>query len=130
MYVPYGTRAVSRAPHGTCSFLWRGQSRRGLCIARMKAGRHIKARRPRKSPSSASDSANSQKNLIRAGRFKRGRLPEVEAFSASLPFDRRLYRHDIRGSIAHARMLAQVKLLGKGEAARIVAGLKAIAREI
>ncbi|HVB82127.1 MAG TPA: hypothetical protein VNE82_19525, partial [Candidatus Binataceae bacterium] len=40
--------------------------------------------------------------LIR-GRFARARLPEVEAFTASLPFDRRLYRHDIRGSIAHAR---------------------------
>jgi argininosuccinate lyase len=68
-------------------------------------------------------------NLIR-GRFARRRLEEVERFTASLPFDRRLYRHDIQGSIAHARMLAQVHLIGKGEAARIVAGLKAIAREI
>jgi argininosuccinate lyase len=68
-------------------------------------------------------------NLIRA-RFRRGRLPEVEAFTASLPFDRRLYRHDILGSIAHARMLQRVGLLNRAEAARIVAGLKSIEREI
>src|SRR6266446_483976 len=55
-----------------------------------------------------------QKNLLR-GRFKRARLPEVEAFTASLPFDRRLYRHDILGSIAHARMLAKVGLLTPSE---------------
>jgi argininosuccinate lyase len=68
-------------------------------------------------------------NLIRA-RFKLARLPEVEAFSASLLFDRRLYRHDIRGSIAHARMLARIGLLTAREANAIVAGLKEIEREI
>jgi argininosuccinate lyase len=67
--------------------------------------------------------------LIR-GRFARQRLPEVEAFTASLPFDRRLYRHDIRGSIAHARMLARVGLLKRTEAAKIVAGLRQVEREI
>jgi len=67
--------------------------------------------------------------LIR-GRFARARLPEVEAFTASLPFDRRLYRHDIRGSIAHARMLAGTGLLRRVEAAKIVAGLRAVEREI
>jgi len=69
------------------------------------------------------------RNLIRS-RFAGGRLPEVENFTASLPFDRRLYRHDIRGSIAHARMLARVGLLTRGEERRIVAGLGAIEREI
>ena len=61
-------------------------------------------------------------NLIR-GRFARGRLPEVEAFTASLPFDRRLYRHDILGSIAHARMLARVGLIRGSEARAIERGL-------
>ena len=69
------------------------------------------------------------KNLIR-GRFKQPRLPEVEAFTASLPFDRRLYRQDIRGSIAHARMLAAVGLISVGEMRQIVRGLTAIEREI
>jgi argininosuccinate lyase len=71
----------------------------------------------------------SQKNLIR-GRFARGRLPEVEAFTASLPFDRRLFRHDIRGSIAHAQMLAKVGLLRASESRAIAAGLERIESEI
>jgi argininosuccinate lyase len=69
------------------------------------------------------------KNLIR-GRFARGRLPEVESFTASLPFDRRLFRHDIRGSIAHAQMLAKVGLLKIGEMRSIVGGLERIENEI
>ena len=68
-------------------------------------------------------------NLIR-GRFARGRLPEVEAFTASLPFDRRLYRHDILGSIAHARMLARVGLIRSSEARAIERGLGQIEQEI
>ncbi|HTY55328.1 MAG TPA: argininosuccinate lyase [Candidatus Binataceae bacterium] len=70
-----------------------------------------------------------QANLIR-GRFERRRLPEVEAFTASLPFDRRLYRHDIMGSIAHARMLAKTKLIRGAEAEQIVTGLRQIEAEI
>src|SRR5271166_6081268 len=68
-------------------------------------------------------------NILR-GRFAKGRLPEVEAFTASLPIDRRMFRHDIRGSIAHANMLAKVKLISQADAARIAKGLRAIEREI
>jgi argininosuccinate lyase len=74
-------------------------------------------------------SAAAARNLIR-GRFGRSRLPEVEAFTASLSFDRRLFRHDIRGSIAHARMLAKVGLISAAEARRIERGLGDIEREI
>ncbi len=73
--------------------------------------------------------AADQKNLLRS-RFKRPRFAEVEAFSASLPFDRRLYRQDIRGSAAHARMLQSVGLLNSREAKAIQAGLREIEREI
>ncbi len=69
------------------------------------------------------------RNLIR-GRFARGRLPEVEAFTASLPFDRRLYHHDILGSIAHARMLARVGLIRRSEAQAIERTLREIEGEI
>ncbi|HSU91008.1 MAG TPA: argininosuccinate lyase, partial [Sporolactobacillaceae bacterium] len=72
---------------------------------------------------------NSHQSLIR-GRFAHRRLPEVEAFTASLPFDRRLYRHDIRGSIAHAQMLAKVGLLKAGELRAIVKGLERIDDDI
>jgi len=70
-----------------------------------------------------------EKSLLR-GRFIRSRLPDVEVFSASLPFDRRLYRHDIQGSAAHARMLGRVGLLTPNETNAIAAALKEIEREI
>jgi argininosuccinate lyase len=93
----------------------------------------MKSRRVRKTtaPQKASGPADtdSGKNLLR-GRFKQPRLAEVEAFTASLPFDRRLYRHDVRGSIAHARMLGSVKLLNVREVNAIVRGLREIEREI
>ena len=48
----------------------------------------------------------------------------VEQFTASVAFDRRLYRQDIRGSIAHCRMLGRTGVLEEGEVQRIVAGLR------
>lgn len=86
-------------------------------------------KRKRASNATRRRSRASRPNLLRA-RFARARLPEVEAFTASLPFDRRLYRHDIAGSIAHARMLAKVRLISRAEAAQIVRGLRAIEREL
>ncbi len=64
------------------------------------------------------------------GRFAQATDPQVEAYTASIQFDRRLYKYDIQGSIAHARMLAKCGLLAKGEADKIVAGLHEIGGEI
>src|SRR5437667_7870878 len=64
------------------------------------------------------------------GRFTGATDTRVEAFTESISVDRRLYRHDIRASQAHARMLAEVGLLTKDEAAQIVAALDAISGEI
>ena len=65
-----------------------------------------------------------------SGRFSEGTDRFVEEFTASVAFDRRLYRHDIAGSIAHARMLATVGVLTEDEGRRIVEGLQAIERDI
>jgi len=65
-----------------------------------------------------------------SGRFSEGTDRFVEEFTASVAFDRRLYRHDIAGSIAHARMLAAVGVLTEDEGKRIVEGLQAIERDI
>jgi argininosuccinate lyase len=89
----------------------------------------VKARRGQKRNSSETPASGAARSLIR-GRFAHRRLPEVEAFTASLPFDRRLYRHDIRGSIAHAQMLAKVGLIRAGESRAIVRGLEQIEAEI
>jgi argininosuccinate lyase len=64
------------------------------------------------------------------GRFSGATDDRVEAFTESITFDQRLYRHDIAASQAHARMLAEVGLLTADEATRIVAALDAIAGEI
>jgi argininosuccinate lyase len=64
------------------------------------------------------------------GRFRERTARSVEAFSESVSFDARLWAHDIRGSIAHARMLGSQGIIPKADAARIIAGLEGIAREI
>jgi argininosuccinate lyase len=64
------------------------------------------------------------------GRFDQPMNKQVEEFSASIHFDRRLYRYDIEGSIAHCRMLATCKIISDEEASLIVTGLGEILREI
>ena len=65
------------------------------------------------------------------GRTFAGRTAgSVEAFTASIDVDARLYRHDIAGSIAHARMLARQRIISSREARRIVRGLSSIQKEI
>ncbi|MDI3281441.1 MAG: argininosuccinate lyase [Bacillota bacterium] len=60
------------------------------------------------------------------GRFAREMAPELLGFHSSLPFDRRLYREDIEGSIAHARMLGRCGILTAEEARRLEEGLRQI----
>jgi argininosuccinate lyase len=64
------------------------------------------------------------------GRFTGGTDDRVEAFTESISFDQRLFRHDIRASQAHARMLAEVGLLTGQEAEQIATCLDAIGKEI
>jgi len=60
------------------------------------------------------------------GRFAKQTAQSVDEFTASIPFDQRLYAEDIAGSIAHARMLAKQGIIAQDEADRLVAGLTAI----
>jgi argininosuccinate lyase len=64
------------------------------------------------------------------GRFTKETDALVEAFTASIPFDKRLFDEDISGSIAHCRMLAHCGVLTKDEAEAILAGLAVIREEI
>ncbi|MCX6022437.1 MAG: argininosuccinate lyase [Chloroflexi bacterium] len=64
------------------------------------------------------------------GRFEKATDRLVEAFTQSVSFDRRLYRQDIAGSLAHARMLAQQGIIAPTEAEQIVAGLGQVLDEI
>ena len=64
------------------------------------------------------------------GRFAERTAASVEAFTASIHFDARLYRHDIAGSRAHARMLARQGLISDAECRDILRGLDEIEAEI
>jgi argininosuccinate lyase len=64
------------------------------------------------------------------GRFSKAAAAEVNAYSASVSYDRRLYRQDIIGSLAHARMLEQIGVLTASESQLIMGGLIAIGEEI
>ncbi|MCW8839563.1 MAG: argininosuccinate lyase, partial [Gammaproteobacteria bacterium] len=64
------------------------------------------------------------------GRFTEPTDAFVEAFGASVGFDQRMYRQDIQGSIAHARMLAHVGVLSDQERDEIIRGLTQIEAEI
>ena len=57
-----------------------------------------------------------------AGRFAGSTDAAVEAFTQSLSFDVRLYRYDIRRSIAHCRMLGKQKIIADREARSIIRG--------
>jgi argininosuccinate lyase len=65
-----------------------------------------------------------------AGRFAEAPHPLMEAFTSSLAFDKRLALYDIRGSVAHCRMLVKQKILTRAEGDKIVKGLERVQREL
>ncbi|MGA7802521.1 MAG: argininosuccinate lyase, partial [Gammaproteobacteria bacterium] len=69
-------------------------------------------------------------NQAWGGRFSESTDAFVEAFTASVGFDRRLYAYDIEGSVAHARMLARVGVLSGAECQAIIGGLETVRAEI
>ncbi len=65
-----------------------------------------------------------------AGRFIEATNPMVDAYTSSLDVDRRMAVEDVRGSIAHARMLAKQDIIPDADAEKIIEGLMQITREI
>jgi len=63
------------------------------------------------------------------GRFKKAADKKVNQYTASIPYDWRLYPYDIAGSVAHARMLAKQGIITDKEAETIVIGLNGIKEE-
>ena len=64
------------------------------------------------------------------GRFEKSTDEMINDFQASINFDKRLYREDIQGSIAHAKMLAKCKIISDADAQKIIDGLKNILAQI
>ncbi len=65
-----------------------------------------------------------------AGRFTGKTSKSVENYTESISFDKRLWKYDIEGSIAHAKMLSKQGIIPKRDADSIIRGLKDIYREI
>jgi argininosuccinate lyase len=82
----------------------------------------IKKSRPTKKPAKAAKPWG--------GRFTEATDSLVEEYTASIPYDWRLFPYDIAGSIAHAAMLGKTGIITHREARRIISGLKDVLREI
>ena len=72
----------------------------------------------------------SSSNKMWGGRFDSQPSNLMQEINQSITFDQKLYKQDIRGSIAHAKMLEKIKILTKNEAEKIISGLKKIEKEI
>jgi argininosuccinate lyase len=67
---------------------------------------------------------------MRKGRFRKSLARSAARFSESISFDRRLYRHDIAGSVAHAAALARAGIISAAEQKKIQSALREIEKEI
>ncbi len=65
-----------------------------------------------------------------AGRFREKTSKIVESFTESISFDHRLWRYDVKGSIAHAKMLGKQGIIPKEDSEKIINGLRDITHEI
>src|SRR5438477_2015742 len=67
---------------------------------------------------------------MRKGRFQKAAAKIAQRYGESVSFDRRLYRHDIAGSIAHAAALTKASIISAAEQKKIETGLREIEQEI
>ena len=74
--------------------------------------------------------ASPESKAMWGGRFAIGAADRLRDYTESVSFDWKLYRHDIAGSIAHAKMLAHIKVLNPNELSVILAGLEEIRGQI
>jgi argininosuccinate lyase len=99
---------------------------------RKKIGKSAHSASSAKPASARKSSAPAKGNVsaMWAGRFSGGMSPSMEKLSVSLHFDKKLYREDIEGSMAHAHGLYAAKVLTASERDRMIAGLKGILADI
>ena len=73
---------------------------------------------------------SSKSNTMWGGRFEDKPADIMEQINASIGVDQRLWRQDIKGSIAHCQMLAKQKILSKKDSEAIILGLEQVAQEM
>jgi argininosuccinate lyase len=85
---------------------------------------------PDNSPDNSADNSKVAANPQWGGRFAAGPSAVMQAINNSIGFDHKLWRQDIRGSLAHAAMLARIGIISAEDEQSIRDGLGAIAHEI
>jgi argininosuccinate lyase len=78
----------------------------------------------------STDKDKQASNQMWGGRFASGPDAIMEEINASIDFDRKLYAQDIRGSLAHAAMLAKTGIISAEDCDKITHGLNTILSEI
>lgn len=73
---------------------------------------------------------NINSNKLSSGRFTEATDEFVEEFTASIMFDKRMYKQDIQGSVAHAKMLVKANILSTEELDKIITGLAQVEKEM
>src|SRR3954453_22714616 len=87
-------------------------------------------RKARQAPRRRSATTVGARSPLWSGRFSEPVSERVKRYTASIGFDQRLAREDIRGSLAHARMLHASGILGRDDLKAIERGLASIQSEI
>jgi len=82
------------------------------------------------SSAKATSSKGGSSNKMWGGHFDYGPAEIMQKINASIDFDKKLYKQDIRASIAHARMIGKTGIIKKTEADKIISGLQKIEKEI
>ncbi len=90
----------------------------------------VPRKKSRKGGKDTAKHGGSAANALWGGRFAAGPAAVMEQINPSIGFDRKMYRQDIRGSIAHAGMLAERGIIAREDARAIVKGLKQVEKEI
>ena len=78
----------------------------------------------------SNDTPNRTNKRLLKGRLQSSTNEFVQEFTASISFDKRLYKEDIMSSIAHAKMLVEIGILTQSECSKITKGLNQIKKEI
>jgi argininosuccinate lyase len=85
---------------------------------------------PHRNGDGATTSGDTGAGRLWGARFGAAPTRAVEEFTSSLAVDRRLYREDVAGSVAHARMLGATGIIPRADATRLIRGLQAVRKEI
>lgn len=123
-----GARRPPPSPTTACPHRARHGEMGAVAGASLQLPSPRRAPRPSPPPPQAQAAPPAEKKLW-GGRFTGATDPLMEKFNESLPFDKRLWAHDLSGSQAYARALAKAGVLTADEATTIVDGLEAVRGE-